>query len=146
MRFGAAVVNAHHATNGEIQHEEDDRRRPGRRRRRRDRHRAVPPTTAPAHADAVPPNCQVVPWGFLGLTQKRAICGGPIQPGGSWMRHRTIGVPRHYAYPSRSCSSDSYSSYCTYYPGGWVDEVDSDDETYSVTADTVLPDEPGHLG
>jgi hypothetical protein len=97
-------------------------------------------------AGAVAPGCQQVPWGFLGLTKKRLICDGPIQPDGSWMRHRIIGVPGHYAYPSSSCSIDSYSSYCTYYPGGWVDEVDSDDETYPVTPDTVLPDEPGHVG
>jgi hypothetical protein len=101
---------------------------------------------ATAHADAVPPNCQVVPWGFLGLTQKRAICDGPIQPDGSWMRHRIQYVPAHYVHPSSSCSGDSYSTYCTYYEGGWVDDNIKDDETYPVTPDTIVPGEPGHLG
>jgi hypothetical protein len=100
---------------------------------------------SPAHADSVPPNCQEVPWGFLG-SKERAICDGPIQPNGSWMRHRVIGVPAHYQNPSSSCSGDSYSSNCTFYPGGYVPEIDSDNETYPVTPDTVLPDEPGHLG
>jgi hypothetical protein len=93
----------------------------------------------------IPPNCQEQPWGFLG-SMVRAICDGPIQPDGSWMRHRVIGVPAHYEYPSSSCSGGVYSSYCTYYPGGWVDEVDTDNEIYPVTLETVLPDEPGHLG
>jgi hypothetical protein len=97
----------------------------------------------PAHA--IPPNCQAVPWGFLG-TQIREICDGPILPNGSWMRHRVEGVPAHIAPASSSCSGGMYSSYCTYDPGGYVAEYDSDDETYPVTPDTVLPDEPGHLG
>jgi len=100
---------------------------------------------APANAVPIPANCQQQPWGFLG-TQTRQICDGPILPNGSWMRTRVIGVPAHYANPSSSCYSGSYSSHCTYYPGGYVSEYDSDNETYSVTADTVLPDEPGHLG
>jgi hypothetical protein len=96
-------------------------------------------------ANAIPPNCQVAPWGFLG-TQTRAICDGPIRPDGSWMRRRIIGVPAHYAPASSSCSGGEYSSYCTYYPGGYVPEIDSDDETYPVNPGNVLPDEPGHLG
>jgi hypothetical protein len=96
-------------------------------------------------AQALPPGCQQVPWGFLG-TQVRQICDGPVLPDGSWMRHRVEGYPEHYAYPSSSCSSGSYSSYCTYYPGGDVAERDTDNETYPVRVDTVLPDEPGHLG
>ena len=58
--------------------------------------------TAPAHAE---PGCLQSPWGFLGLTKKRIMCDGPIQPDGSWMRRRAIGVPSHYACPSSSCSS-----------------------------------------
>jgi hypothetical protein len=99
-----------------------------------------------AHADRLPPNCESHPWGFLGLTKRRIICDGPIQPDGSWMRERVIGVPGHYEYPSSSCSIGSYYSHCTYYPGGWVDAQFDDDETYPVRPDTVLPDEPGHLG
>ena len=96
----------------------------------------------PAHA--IPANCQAVPWGFLG-SQVRAICDGPILTDGSWMRHRVVGVPAHTEYPHSSCTSSTYSSNCTYYPGGYVPEVDSDDEWYAVRPETVLPDEPGHL-
>jgi hypothetical protein len=67
------------------------------------------------------------------------------EPDGSWMRHRVIGVPAHTEYPHSSCTSSTYSSNCTYYPGGYVPEVDSDDEWYAVRPETVLPDEPGHL-
>ncbi len=107
--------------------------------------RPVPSYSMPIGTGGIPPNCQQQPWGFLGH-KVRSICDGPIQPDGSWMRRRIVGIPGHYEYPSSSCSGGSYSSYCTFYPGGWVDEVDSDDETYPVTPDTVLPDEPGHLG
>ena len=96
-------------------------------------------------ASALPANCISQPWGFLG-SQTRQICDGPILPDGSWLRHRVIGVPAHYANPSSSCSGGAYYSNCTYYPGGYVAEYDSDDETYSVRPETVLPDEPGHLG
>jgi hypothetical protein len=98
---------------------------------------------APAHAQ---PGCQVSPWGFLGLTKKRIICDGPIQADGSWWRRRVIGVPAHYVNPSSSCSTGSYYSHCTYYDGGWADDQWDDDETYPVRPETVLPDEPGHLG
>src|SRR5947209_5417895 len=83
--------------------------------------------TLAAPASAIPPNCQAVPWGFLG-SQVRAICDGPIQPDGSWMRHRVQGVPAHYEYPSSSCSGGSYYSNCTYYPGGEIAESNSDNE------------------
>jgi hypothetical protein len=99
-----------------------------------------------AHADDVPPNCEVHGWGFLRLTKKRIICDGPIQPDGSWMRERWIGVPRHYENASSSCSGGAYYSNCTFYPGGWVDAQADSDDTYPVTPDTVLPDEPGHMG
>ena len=106
---------------------------------------ATPDQVRGVSQGTLPPNCQQQRWGFFG-SQLRQICDGPIRPDGSWMRHRVVGVPEHYVYPHTSCSSGSYSSYCTFYPGGWVDEVDTDDETYLVTPDTVLPDEPGHLG
>ncbi len=106
-----------------------------------------PALAAPqAQATPITPNCQVAPWGFLGLTQKRAICDGPIQPDGSWVRHRIQYIPAHYVHPSSSCSGDRYSTYCTYYVGGYVDDDTKDDETYPVTPDTIVPGEPGHLG
>lgn len=97
-----------------------------------------------AHATPIPPNCESRPWGLFG-SQTRQICDGPIQGDGSWMRERIIGVPAHYVNASSSCSSSTYSSNCTFYPAGWVDDRISADETYPVTVDTVLPDEPGHL-
>jgi hypothetical protein len=97
----------------------------------------------PANAQ---PGCQTSPWGFLGLTKQRLICDGPILPDGSWWRHRVIGRPGYWARPSRSCTYGDYSSYCTYDDGGWVPERDDDDETYLVRPETLLPDEPGHLG
>jgi hypothetical protein len=100
---------------------------------------------APAHADSIPPNCEHRDWGFLRL-KDRFICDGPIQPDGSWMRTRRIGIPRHYEYPTTECSGGDYYSSCTSYPGGWVAAKWDDDETYPVTPDNVLPDEPGHLG
>ncbi|WP_186246630.1 CDGP domain-containing protein [Mycobacterium kubicae] len=102
-------------------------------------------TLAAPTAGALPRGCESVPWGFFG-TQTRQICDGPIRPDGSWTRERIIGVPAHYVNASSSCSSGSYSSHCTYYPGGWVGDRIQSDETYPVTPDTVLPDEPGHLG
>jgi hypothetical protein len=100
---------------------------------------------APAKADPVPPNCEKHPWGFLGLTKVRFICDDPIRPDGSWMRRRIIGIPAHYEPPSSDCTSGSYSSHCTFWPGGWVDAQIDDDETYPVRSDTVLPDAPGHM-
>lgn len=103
-------------------------------------------SVAPARADSLPSNCEVRPWGFLGLTQIRGICDDPIQADGSWMRHRMIGTPAHYRPATTSCSGGYYLSTCYTYPGGWVDEQIADDETYPVRPETVLPDEPGHLG
>jgi hypothetical protein len=100
---------------------------------------------APVAKADLPANCNISPFGVLRL-KTRAICDGPIQPDGSWMRRRIILIPAHYVNPSSSCSSGSYYSNCTYYPGGWVDDQIFGDETYPVRPDTVLPDEPGHLG
>ena len=84
------------------------------------------------------PGCQTVPWGFLG-SQKRTICDGPMRADGSWDRTRTIWWPSYwvngYCYGYRFIS-------CT--PGYWT-APGGNQETYPVTADTVLPDEPGHL-
>jgi hypothetical protein len=99
---------------------------------------------APAAKADVASNCETRDWGFLGY-KTRAICDGPIRPDGSWMRERVIGIPAHYQNASSDCSSSEYSSHCTYYPAGWVDAKISSDDTYPVTAGTVLPDEPGHM-
>ncbi|MCX8563918.1 hypothetical protein OS122_23760 [Mycolicibacterium mucogenicum] len=96
-----------------------------------------------ARAD-VPANCEVRPWGFF-MSRTRIICDGPIRADGSWSRERFIGIPRHYANPSSSCSGGQYYSNCTFYPGGWVNTQTDSQETYDVRPDNVLPDEPGHL-
>jgi hypothetical protein len=114
---------------------------------------------ATSHADdgAPPPNlasstraeaiCKTEPFGFLG-SQRRTLCDGPIAGDGSWSRERTIWVPAHYSTPictSRS-SGSSYSSYNDCSGGYMVNERLVSNETYPVRPDTVLPDEPGHLG
>jgi hypothetical protein len=99
---------------------------------------------APAARADVPANCESRPWGFLG-SENRFICDEPIRADGSWKRLRVIGVPRHYQNATSRCSSGRYDSYCTYYPGGWVDDKISSLDSYDVRVDTVLPDEPGHM-
>lgn len=96
-------------------------------------------------ADPLPANCEQIPWGFFG-SQRRMICDGPIRPDGSWERERVIGVPAHYRNASSECSSGSYSSRCTFYPAGWVEQVTVEDSVYVVFPSNVLPNEPGHLG
>lgn len=95
-------------------------------------------------AKALPPGCVGQPWGFLG-SQTRQICDGPLAADGSWLRRRIIGRPSYYRNATSQCSSYTYSSSCTYYPAGWVDEVITEDNTYPVTPETVLPDEPGWI-
>ncbi len=101
---------------------------------------------APAHARPDPdlgPNCDTVLWGFLG-SQRRTICDGPVQPDGSWERKRSVWTPAHQVPTRTSCYGRSYVS-CTTYGGYFVDMKINDREQYTVTPDTVLPDEPGHL-
>lgn len=105
---------------------------------------------APAsHADDVSgpnaANCQTDRWGFLG-SQRRTLCDGPISRDGSWSRERTIWTPAHFT--PYNCSSYGYSSnYSTNCSGGYfVDQREVSNETYPVRPETVLPDEPGHLG
>lgn len=95
-------------------------------------------------AKALPPNCQAEPWGFLG-SQRRVMCDSEIRPDGSWMRSRTIWTPGHQIPTHTSCYG-TYSVSCDTWGGGWVDDAINSDDTYRVTPDTVLPDEPGHLG
>jgi len=100
-----------------------------------------------ASANPIPghPNCDGVPWGFLG-SARRILCDGPVGADGSWVRARLEYIPAHYVPATTSCSGGSYSTYCSSYPGGWVDDNVTDEEQYVVTPQTVLPDEPGHLG
>ncbi|MET4430538.1 hypothetical protein [Mycolicibacterium sp. 624] len=99
---------------------------------------------APA-ANAEPrPNCEYRPWGFLG-SETRQICDDPIRPDGSWTRTRLIGVPAHYQNATSSCSRGYWGTNCTHYPGGWVNDKYTSHDTYEVRAETVLPDEPGHM-
>ena len=92
-------------------------------------------------------NCKTDPWGFVG-SQRRTLCDGPISSDGSWSRERTIWVPAHYSAPmcTGTSSGRSYSSYTNCYGGYFVNERLISNETYPVRPDTVLPDEPGHLG
>lgn len=96
-----------------------------------------------ARADDVV-GCQTDGWGFLGLTQKRELCDGPIHPDGSWLRRRVVYTPAHQVPLRTNCYGYSYIS-CTTTGGYYQPYSESDHETYPVTADTVLADEPGHL-
>jgi hypothetical protein len=105
---------------------------------------------ATSHADgsapiANTPNCKTEPFGFLG-SQRRTLCDGPISSDGSWSRERTIWVPAHYSMRSCTSGGSSYSSYTNCSGGYPIDERLVSNETYPVRPDTVLPDEPGHLG
>jgi hypothetical protein len=102
-------------------------------------------STETAKADPLPANCQQVPWGLFG-SQTRSICDGPIHSDGSWFRSRIIFTPAHYV-PFTCYTSGSYrSSFTNCYGGYFVNLTKQDDEAYTVTPETVLPDEPGHLG
>lgn len=102
-------------------------------------------TAAPAHAD---PGCILQPWGFLG-GQQRILCDDPVRGDGSWMRHRVVAVPAHNV-PYNCFSSGGYYGYYGGYTscsGGYFQPyTERDNEWYLVTPDTVLPDEPGHIG
>ncbi len=112
---------------------------------------------AAARADAGAPfggpaqvgvNCKTEPWGFLG-SQRRTLCDGPISSDGSWSRQRTIWVPAHYSpqFCTSRSGSDRYSSSYNDCTGGYfTNERLVSDETYPVRPETVLHDEPGHLG
>ena len=89
-------------------------------------------------------NCKTDPWGFLG-SQRRTLCDGPISADGSWTRQRTIWAPPHFT--STFCSSFGSGHSSTSCSGGYyVDQRLISSDTYPVQPDTVLPDEPGHLG
>ena len=90
----------------------------------------------PATADPMPPNCVNDPIGIFKAKQ-RLICDTPLRPDGSWSRERVFWIPAHQV------PFTSYSSSCS--GGYFVDLSVESDETYVVTPDTVLGDEPGHL-
>lgn len=106
---------------------------------------AAAPEAAAAPDYSLGPNCDTVLWGFLG-GQRRTLCDGPLRGDGTWERKRSIWVPAHTTPIRTSCSGGRYSSYCTTYGGDFVPFTIVDQQTYVVTPDTVLPDEPGHLG
>jgi hypothetical protein len=101
---------------------------------------------SPAHADPpMGPGCQTDPFGPMG-SQRRTLCDGPVLPDGSWSRERTIWAPAWY-HPGNCLGGSSPSSSRTNCsPGYPIPEQVFSDETYPVRPDTVLPDEPGHLG
>jgi hypothetical protein len=100
---------------------------------------------SPAHADPpMGPGCQTDPFGPMG-SQRRTLCDGPILPDGSWSRERTIWAPARYQ-PGNCLGSSSSPSRTNCSPGYPIPEHVVSDETYPVRPDTVLPDEPGHLG
>lgn len=104
---------------------------------------AVMGGTVVARADTLPNNCVQQYWlygGLLGRGTTRTICDGPIQADGSWTRLREFYDGERYV-PVR-CNFGTYGGSC--YGGYWLNEFDKVDK-YIVTADTVLPDEPGHI-
>lgn len=101
-------------------------------------------STPVVHADQVG-NCQTDLWGFL-ASQRRLLCDGPVNGDGGWLRHRQVYTPAHWVpFTCNTYGSYSYSS--TSCSGGYaVSLTITDDEVYPVFPDTVLSDEPGHLG
>ncbi|MGH3955916.1 MAG: CDGP domain-containing protein [Mycobacterium sp.] len=83
--------------------------------------------------------CDTVLWGFLG-SQRRTLCDYPARTDGSWTRERIVWTPAHYV---RGYCSGTY--YITCYQGYPVGQSVQSVESYPVTPDTVLGDEPGHL-
>lgn len=93
-----------------------------------------------AHAT---PGCVSQYWlygGLFGRGTTRTICDGPIRPDGSWTRAREFYDPARYV--PMTCSWGTYGGSCT--GGYWLNEFDLVD-SYVVTPDTVLPDEPGWI-
>ena len=86
----------------------------------------------------------IMHWEGMFSLHRRKVCDGPIQPDGSWQRTRVIWVPA-YTVPSpcfRDFDNSNSAIDCNprYSPQRTLDQ-----ETYPVTPDTVLPDEPGWL-
>lgn len=103
----------------------------------------APTLPGPAHVAA---NCHTDPWGFLG-SQRRTLCDGQVSSDGSWTRQRTIWSPPHFS--SYSCATSGGASTFSYNrcSGGYfIDERLISADTYPVRPETVLPDEPAHIG
>ncbi|MCV7423531.1 hypothetical protein H7K45_23525 [Mycobacterium yunnanensis] len=101
-------------------------------------------TAAASQAQGAPSpgmGCETVHWGFLG-GDRREVCDGAKQADGSWQRTRTVFTPSHYQ-PLNCLSGGSGNLTC--FGGYLVPETTQTQESYPVTADTVLPDEPGWL-
>ena len=93
------------------------------------------------HVKADTPGCVSQFW-MVGLrATTRTICDGPIQADGSWRRAREFYAPAFVAAGYSNCYGYGY---CSFMPPREVAEY-SRQEVYTVTVDTVLPDEPGHI-
>lgn len=91
----------------------------------------------PATSNAEPGmGCERINWGPFGW-QYRTICDLPKRPDGSWMRARRVWTPAKTIAP-----------YCNYYTCSgrqYFAENTVAFETYPVTDQSILPDEPGWL-
>ena len=100
---------------------------------------------AATRANALGANCQQQIWqygGLLGRMTTRTLCDGPVRADGSWVRQRNFHAAA-YDVPV-SCSWGRYGGGCS---GGYRKaEFDTGVDQYVVTPETVLADEPGHLG
>lgn len=94
-----------------------------------------------AHADT--PGCVQQPWWYGSALRQttRTICDGPIQADGSWTRARNF-YSASYWVPY-TCTWNRWGGYCS--GGYWMPVFNTGVETYAVTPDTILPDEPGHI-
>ncbi|WDE67681.1 transmembrane protein [Mycobacterium phage RitVan] len=92
------------------------------------------------------PDCLTQFWLIPFQSNTRTICDGPIQPDGSWQRAREFWSPAYTAPARSSCSGGYRYSSCTYYPERFVPRKSAGVEVYPVRPETVLPDEPGHIG
>lgn len=97
-----------------------------------------------AHAMPGVSGCQLDSGLWLFHGTRRSLCDTPVRADGSWSRAREFWTPAHYVPVSTYCSG-SYFISCTTSGGYEVDRASNGIETYVVTPDTVLPDEPGHL-
>jgi len=97
---------------------------------------------APASAAPIPSNCVSQFWTVGLRPATRTICDGGVGVDGSWMRTRVFSAPAYVADGYAICYT---SVFCTLTPAKEVPVLDMR-ESYRVTVETVLPDEPGHLG
>lgn len=97
-------------------------------------------------AEAAPQytGCQTEVWWIWGATQ-RTLCDGPIRFDGSWLRAREFWTPAHDVPLSCSTYGSQYYANTSCTGGYWQPRTSKGVETYIVTPDTVLADEPGHL-